>query len=41
MPIVENVVEAFGFLPSITEATVEELDDVEGIGEVRQKNQKA
>ena len=40
MPIVENVVEAFGFLPSITEATVEELDDVEGIGEVRAQKSK-
>jgi len=35
MPIVENVVEAFGVLPRIIEASAEELDEVEGIGEVR------
>ncbi|ATH94021.1 DNA integrity scanning protein DisA [Bacillus glycinifermentans] len=35
MPIVENVVEAFGHLKLIIEADVKELDEVEGIGAVR------
>ncbi|UOF91867.1 DNA integrity scanning diadenylate cyclase DisA [Fodinisporobacter ferrooxydans] len=34
-PVVENLVERFTSLPNIMEATIEELDDVEGIGEVR------
>ncbi|MFD0829659.1 DNA integrity scanning diadenylate cyclase DisA [Neobacillus sp. M.A.Huq-85] len=38
--IVENLVTRFGTLPKIIFATVEELDDVEGIGEVRAKKIK-
>lgn len=34
MLIVENVVEVFGVLLRIIEVSVEELDEVEGIGEV-------
>lgn len=33
--IVHNIVEEFGDLPSVMMATIEELDDVEGVGEVR------
>jgi diadenylate cyclase len=33
--IVQNLVETFGTLPKIVVASIEELDDVEGIGEVR------
>ncbi|MDM5296691.1 DNA integrity scanning diadenylate cyclase DisA [Bacillus pumilus] len=40
MPIVENVVEAFGVLDRIMEADVQDLDEVEGIGEVRAKKIK-
>lgn len=35
LSIADNIVEEFGTLQSILDATVEELDDVEGIGEVR------
>ncbi|WHY86431.1 DNA integrity scanning diadenylate cyclase DisA [Neobacillus novalis] len=35
--IIENLISSFGELSNITNATVEELDDVEGIGEVRAK----
>ncbi len=35
MPVIENLVKTFGSLSSVMEATIEELDDVEGIGEVR------
>ncbi|MDI9441476.1 MAG: DNA integrity scanning diadenylate cyclase DisA [Bacillota bacterium] len=35
MPVVENLVKEFQDLPTIVDATIEELDDVEGIGEVR------
>ena len=35
MGIITNLVETFGDLPSILKASIEELDDVEGIGEVR------
>ncbi|ETI66222.1 DNA integrity scanning diadenylate cyclase DisA [Neobacillus vireti] len=35
--ISENLISSFGELSKITSATVEELDDVEGIGEVRAK----
>ena len=35
MPVVENLVNSFGNLSAIMDATIEELDDVEGIGEVR------
>ena len=33
--IIENLVQQFGSFSDIHKATVEELDDVEGIGEVR------
>lgn len=36
--IIENIVSAFGGFKDIIRATTEELDDVEGIGEVRAKN---
>ncbi|MGE5606908.1 MAG: DNA integrity scanning diadenylate cyclase DisA [Bacteroidota bacterium] len=39
-PVVENLVETFGELPKILEASTEELDDVEGIGEVRARTIK-
>jgi len=35
MPIIWNIIESFGSLQAIMNASVEELDDVEGIGEVR------
>lgn len=35
MPVIGNLVDRFGDLPRVFEATIEELDDVEGIGEVR------
>ncbi|OIK12609.1 DNA integrity scanning protein DisA [Bacillus sp. MUM 116] len=38
--IIENLVTRFATLPKITFATVEELDEVEGIGEVRAKKIK-
>lgn len=37
MPVIENLVEAYDSLSEILDASVEELDDVEGIGEVRAK----
>lgn len=37
MPVIENLVKTFEDLSTIMEATIEELDDVEGIGEVRAK----
>jgi diadenylate cyclase len=37
MPVIENLVKAFGGLSAVIDATIEELDDVEGIGEVRAK----
>lgn len=40
MPIIENLVETFGLLGNILRATIEELDDVEGIGEVRARSIK-
>lgn len=36
-PVIENLVREFGSLPAVMEASIEELDDVEGIGEVRAK----
>lgn len=36
-PVVENIVERFRALPHVLTASIEELDDVEGIGEVRAK----
>lgn len=38
MPVVENLVAKFKELPAILNATIDELDDVEGIGEVRAKS---
>ncbi|MFE8703802.1 DNA integrity scanning diadenylate cyclase DisA [Cytobacillus sp. FJAT-54145] len=38
--IIENLIERFEELPKIIKATVEELDDVEGIGEVRARKIK-
>lgn len=35
MPVIENLVRTFKELPITLEASIEELDDVEGIGEVR------
>jgi len=35
LPIIENLIEAFGDLPRILKASIYELDEVEGIGEVR------
>lgn len=40
MIIIENLINRFDQLPKIVVATVEELDDVEGIGEVRAKKIK-
>lgn len=37
MPVIENLVKSFEDLSTIMDATIEELDDVEGIGEVRAK----
>ncbi|NLL42672.1 MAG: DNA integrity scanning protein DisA [Firmicutes bacterium] len=37
MPVIENLVKTFNDLSTIMDATIEELDDVEGIGEVRAK----
>lgn len=38
--IIENIVNTFGNFKDIIRATTEELDDVEGIGEIRAKNIK-
>lgn len=38
--IIENIVDTFGSFKDIIHATTEELDDVEGIGEIRAKNIK-
>lgn len=35
MPVIENLVKRFEDLSTVMDATIEELDDVEGIGEVR------
>lgn len=40
MPIIENLVERFGLLGNILRASIEELDEVEGIGEVRARSIK-
>jgi len=37
MPVIENLVAKFRCFPDICDASIEELDDVEGIGEVRAK----
>ena len=38
--IIDNMVNALGSFQDIIRASIEELDDVEGIGEVRAKNIK-
>jgi diadenylate cyclase len=40
LPVIENLVRSFGNLQQILEATTEELDEVEGIGEVRARSIK-
>lgn len=40
LPVVENLVNSLGSLPRIMAATIEQLDAVEGIGEVRARNIK-
>ena len=40
MNIIENMLKSFGNFQHIIRATTEELDDVDGIGEVRAKNIK-
>ncbi|MBO8136915.1 MAG: DNA integrity scanning protein DisA [Desulfotomaculum sp.] len=40
VPVIENLVETFETLPSILNASIEQLDDVEGIGEVRARSIK-
>lgn len=40
LPIIENLVERFGLLNHILRASIEELDEVEGIGEVRARSIK-
>ena len=37
MPVIENLVKKFQHLPNILSASIDQLDDVEGIGEVRAK----
>jgi len=41
LPVIENLVMTFGTLDRILVATIEELDEVEGIGEVRARSIKA
>ncbi|MBZ4688217.1 MAG: diadenylate cyclase [Clostridia bacterium] len=40
LQVIDNLVERFGVLPKIIQASVQELDEVEGIGEVRAKTIK-
>lgn len=40
LPVIDNMVNTFGTLNKILVATIEELDDVEGIGEVRARSIK-
>ncbi len=40
VPVIENLVSVFGSLKMILAASIEELDDVEGIGEVRARSIK-
>jgi diadenylate cyclase len=40
VPIIDNLVDRFGLLSHILRATIEELDEVEGIGEVRARSIK-
>jgi len=37
MPVIENLVKEFGDLSTIMDASIDQLDDVDGIGEVRAK----
>ncbi len=39
-PVIENLVATFGHLPAILKASIDELDEVEGIGEVRARTIK-
>jgi len=40
LPVIENLVKEFGTLKKILNATIQELDEVEGIGEVRARSIK-
>ncbi|MCL0028200.1 DNA integrity scanning diadenylate cyclase DisA [Peptococcaceae bacterium] len=40
IPVIENLVSKFGILPNILNADIEDLDEVEGIGEVRARSIK-
>ncbi|MBM7853796.1 diadenylate cyclase [Desulfohalotomaculum tongense] len=40
VPVIENLVDTFGTLQNIMAASIEQLDDVEGIGEVRARSIK-
>lgn len=40
LAIIDNLVKDFGHLPNVMMATIEELDDVDGIGEVRARTIK-
>lgn len=40
LPVIENMVRQFGTLKKILKATIQELDDVEGIGEARARSIK-
>lgn len=40
LPVIENMVRQFGMLKNILKATIQELDDVEGIGEARARSIK-
>jgi len=40
LPVIDNLVERFGLLSHILRASIEELDEVEGIGEVRARSIK-
>jgi diadenylate cyclase len=40
LPVIDNLVKTFGTLNKILRASIEELDDVEGIGEVRARSIK-
>ena len=37
MPVIENLILHFKKFPNVLKASIDELDDVEGIGEVRAK----
>lgn len=40
LPVIDNLVKTFGTLNKVLKASIEELDDVEGIGEVRARSIK-